>query len=366
MSQESTKALDFRKEKAMVTWGGRSITITFDDVKRHICDKASPQEVVVFLKMAQSLNLNPWAREIYMIKYTADEPASYVIASEAYLKAAEQCPEYDGHEAGIIVKDEALNLIYQEGTLFIDEKAKEKIVGGWAKVYRRDRAHPFYIAVSFVECAKYTKQGALTHFWDKMPATMIRKVALARALREAFPSRLGGMVVEAEFEDVTDHALPEAMMKGGKPDWALFYAKIKDEFGLTPKEAHELVGVEHFSSLLKKGWTMEGIWNALINAIREKKAAASGNNVDQETGEISESDKDFENLDKKPGRSPQPDRDPESLKDMNALFKACFDDFGMQPIDVARELGYSSTQEIDKTPAQCYSEIAVVRKQNES
>jgi phage recombination protein Bet len=351
MSEQTRTALELRKEKAVVTWQGRSITITFDDVKRHICPKASDQEVVVFLKMAQSLNLNPWAREVYLIKYSLDEPASYVIAEESYLKAAEQCSEYTGHEAGIIVKDAAGNITYPEGTLFI-ESDKVELVGGWARVYRKDRKHPFFIAVNFKECAKHTRKGELNRFWDDMPATMIRKVALSRALREAFPSRLGGMVTDAEWEDMPEELFPEMLLKDGKPNWPKFYAKISDEFKLTAEQAHKLVGVEHFSTLLDKGWTMEGIWDTLLARLKEKSVTGDGKPVDQVTGDI-----------KEPGaRSPQLNRNPESIKDINELLRACFDDFGLQPPDVAKELGYSSTQEITKKPSECYLEIKAVRE----
>jgi phage recombination protein Bet len=351
MSEQTRTALEVRKEKAVVTWQGRSITITFNDVKRHICPNATDQEIVVFLRMAQSLNLNPWAREVYLIKYSLEEPASYVIAEESYLKAAEQCPEYNGHEAGIIIKDGAGSVKYEPGTLFL-EGEKVELVGGWARVYRKDREHPFFIAVNFKECAKVTRKGELNRFWNSMPATMIRKVALSRALREAFPSRLGGMVTDAEWEDVSEELFPEMLLKDGKPNWPLFYAKIKDELGLTAEQAHKLVGVEHFNDLLNQGWTMERIWDALLAALK-KDVIAEGKSVDQATGEIKDAG----------ARSPQPDRDPQSINTINDLLRACFNDFGLQPPDVAKELGYSSTQEITKRPNECYLEIKAVRGQ---
>jgi phage recombination protein Bet len=346
---QQTKAVDFYKEKAVVSWGGRSMTITFQDVKRHICPKAADQEIVVFLRMAQSLNLNPWAREIYLIKWAVDEPASYVIAEESYLKAAEQCSEYDGHEAGIIVKDAAGTLQHSEGAFYVAGENIE-LVGGWAKVYRNDRKRPFYIAVNFKECAKTTRQGELNKFWRDMPATMIRKVALARALREAFPSRLGDMVTASEYPEMEEGAFPEMLMKGGKPNWPKFYAMIKDQLNLTSEQAHKLLDVEHFSELLDAGWKMEGIWDALKNAVQ------TGEIIEGEVKEVTEEE---------PGRSPQPNRDPESIQDINALLRACYDDFGLQPNDVAKELGYSSTQDIDKKPADCYLEIKAVRAPKE-
>lgn len=303
MAEQPRTALELRKEKATVTWQGRNIIITFDDVKRHICPKATDQEVVVFLKMAQSLNLNPWAREVYLIKYAEGEPASYVIAEESYLKAAEQCSEYDGHEAGIVVKDAAGGTTQLTGTLFV-ESDKAELVGGWARVYRKDRKHPFYIAVNFKECAKYTREGKLNRYWGSMPATMIRKVALARALREAFPSRLGGMVTDAEYEELPEGTLPAALIKNGKPNWRMFYAKINDELGLTAEQAHELVGVESFKALLSEGWTMESIWDALTKTLQEKGPVIPGTGEIIE-GEVTEVSEDIDELDKEPGRSPQ-------------------------------------------------------------
>lgn len=367
MSEQSKTALELRNTKAVVNWQGRSIIITFDDVKRHICPKATDQEVVVFLNMAQSLNLNPWAREVYLIKYSLEEPASYVVAEESYLKAAEQCTEYEGHEAGIIVKDAAGNITQPEGTLFLGGDNVE-LVGGWAKVYRKDRKYPFYIAVNFKECAKFTRKGELTHFWADMPATMIRKVALSRALREAFPSRLGNMVTDAEWEEVPTGDKPPMLEKGGKPAWRHFYAKIESDLGLTADQAHKLAGMESFQEALDKGWTMEGIWDLLIAALKERTAViqTAGSKTDATIEEeLFGKDKKVASEDAELTKPPAPaklKRDPESIKTISDLLRACFEDFTLQPQDVYKELGYSSAQDISKKPADCYREIASVRK----
>jgi phage recombination protein Bet len=255
-------------EKAIVAWQGRRITVTFDDVKRRICPRATDQEIIIFLKMCQTLNLNPWARDVYMVKYKEDEPASIIVATEAYLKAAETCQDYDGHEAGVVLKDSTGKLEFREGSLIVEEE-ESKLVGGWAKVYRKDRARPFYVAVNIKECQKYTREGKPTRFWREMPATMVRKVALSRALREAFPSRLGGMLTEAEYEEIPEE-LPPALEKGGKPDWKKFWAKVKSDLGLTTEEARQLLGVDSIKEeLIDAGWTMERIWDDLTLALQQ-------------------------------------------------------------------------------------------------
>lgn len=362
----ATKPVD--THKAVVTWQDSKVTITFDDVKKYLCPGASDKEIIVFLKLAQSLNLNPWAREVYLVKYKEDEPASYVVASEAYLKAAEQCPEYDGHEAGIIISTTS-GIERREGTFMLPEESS-KLVGSWARVYRKDRQKPFFVSVNFKECAKYTKDGKLTRFWATMPGTMVRKVALARALREAFPTRLGSMVVEAEYED-----LPATLVKEGKPNWKKFYAKIKSELELTEKQAHEIAEVESFKELLERGWTMEKIWDLLISKLQEKRAAEAG--ADVETGEITAEEEELfgesepeetvaeirREAEIVKEETKKLKRDPETVRSINDLTRACWEDFAMQPRDVYRECGYSKASDITELPSELYRRIATVREE---
>jgi len=61
------------------------------------------------------------------------------------------------------------------------------------------------------------------------------------------------------------------------------------------------------------------------------------------------------------GKMPKPQRDPETVKSLADLFKACHNDFGMQPKQVVKELGYSSQSDITETPSQCYANIVALR-----
>ena len=74
----------------------------------------------------------------------------------------------------------------------------EKLVGAWAKVFRKDWEFPTYVTVSFDEVAQKKKDGTLNSNWYSKGATMVEKVALVRALRETFVEELGGMVDEDE------------------------------------------------------------------------------------------------------------------------------------------------------------------------
>ena len=153
-------------------------------------ERVSMQEIVRFINFCKFNGLNPCLREAYCIKY-GNEPATMVTGKEAFEKRAENHPQHDGHRAGIIVYDEETGeLTYRVGAFYI---TGEKIVGGWAEVYRKDQRQSTRVEVPFDEYAGRKKDGTLNRQWAAKPATMIRKVALVQALREAFPQTFGGM-----------------------------------------------------------------------------------------------------------------------------------------------------------------------------
>ena len=74
----------------------------------------------------------------------------------------------------------------------------DTLVGGWARVYRKNFKVPVEI---FVSREEYDKKQST---WNAMPATMIRKTALVNALREAFPEDLSNMYTEDDGGETFD------------------------------------------------------------------------------------------------------------------------------------------------------------------
>jgi len=163
--------------------------LTMQDIKEFICPDANDQEAFMFLKLCQARNLNPFTRECYLIKYGGK--TNMVVGKEAFTRKAELNPQFDGFEAGIIVKQKDGKFLDLPGTFYDD--SEDKLVGGWAEVHRKDRTSSFIARVSLKEYSK----GQAT--WKDMPCVMIRKVALVSALREAFPSDLAGMYDQSEL-----------------------------------------------------------------------------------------------------------------------------------------------------------------------
>jgi len=189
------------------TTSGEQITLTTEVVKKYLVvgqGQITDQEAAVFIAKCKALKLNPFLGEIYLIKYSDDEPASSIVSKDFFAKRAIKNPLCKGFKAGIIVQRSDGQLIEREGSLVLPN---EQIVGGWAEVYRKDWAAPYKNTVSFAEYCKYRKDGRPTSSWARIPATMIKKVALAQALRDTFPEEYAGIYSPEEIEkEPTDAA----------------------------------------------------------------------------------------------------------------------------------------------------------------
>ena len=167
-------------------------------------------EVNMFLSLCKFNKLNPFLKEVYLIKY-GSSPATMVVGKDVLLKRAMRNPRYEGTKAGVITVNAKGELKEREGTFVLDG---ETLVGGWAQVFVKGYATPIYASVSIKEYS--TGQSN----WKTKPATMIRKVALAQALREAFPeettalyeaSEMDKTVVETTGQEIVVDETPIAM-----------------------------------------------------------------------------------------------------------------------------------------------------------
>ncbi|EAG9591275.1 phage recombination protein Bet [Listeria monocytogenes] len=150
-------------------------------------EQVTEQEIVMFLQLCRYQKLNPFLNEAYLVKFKGS-PAQIITSKEAFMKRAESHPQYDGLIAGIVVEREG-QMVEVEGAIKLD---KDRLIGGWAKVYRKDRDKPVVTKISLSEFGK----GQAT--WKQMPLNMIRKTAIVNAMREAFPDNLGAMYTEDE------------------------------------------------------------------------------------------------------------------------------------------------------------------------
>ena len=92
--------------------------------------KANDEELAYFIATCKERNLNPFTKEVYFIKYGTN-PAQVVVSKDAFMKRAEQNPNFDGFEAGIVVETQEGEIEHITGTI---HSKNHVLLGGWAKV----------------------------------------------------------------------------------------------------------------------------------------------------------------------------------------------------------------------------------------
>lgn len=203
-----SQALLGANDKGKVSYqvNGEDVNLSFQIVRNFLTRgnaALTDAEVVQFITLCRANKLNPFIGEAYLVKFQArdgqrQEGAQMIIAKDAFMKRAEGTDLYKGYQAGVILLRDN-KVVEVEGSFFLPG---DTLVGGWAKVFRKDRDYPI---VARVRLQEYNK-GKST--WAAMPGTMIRKVAIAQAFREAFPLSLGGMYI-AEEQQPDEQAQPE-------------------------------------------------------------------------------------------------------------------------------------------------------------
>lgn len=190
---------------------GEVVKLSPDTIRKYIVSgngKVTDQEITMFLGLCKYQHLNPFLREAYLIKYGDRNPATMVVGKDVFLKRAKRNPDFAGMQAGIMVMKQDGRVGEREGTYY-SRASGEVIVGGWAKVYIKGYEHPIYASVSLDEYAGRKSDGSLNGQWASKTATMIRKVALVQALREAFPDDLGALHDQAEMTAVSAEKLDD-------------------------------------------------------------------------------------------------------------------------------------------------------------
>lgn len=175
---------------------GESVKLTGKTVKNFLVrgnSDVTDQEAAMFVNLCRYQKLNPFLNEAYLVKFKGS-PAQMIVGKEAFMKRAENNEQFQGFEAGIIVERNG-EMVDIEGAIKL---SKDKLIGGWAKVYRADRQGPISVRISLGEFSK----GQST--WKTMPLNMIRKTAIVNALREAFPNSLGNLYTEEEEQASDD------------------------------------------------------------------------------------------------------------------------------------------------------------------
>jgi phage recombination protein Bet len=160
---------------------------------------APKPELAVFLHRCQVTRLDPFARQITMIKRR--ERAG----KDEWRDKWTIQTEIDGYRviAARAARDAGIVLSYGDTTWFDADGQPydvwvrpEPPAAARVTVYRNGK--PFPGVARFASFASYTRDGKLMANWASMPEHMIAKCAEAQALRRAFPQDLEGIFTSDE------------------------------------------------------------------------------------------------------------------------------------------------------------------------
>lgn len=155
-------------------------------------DKPTNADVSVLLHYAQRTGLDPFARQLYMIKRQGKWGIQLGI--DALRIVAQRSHEYEGQTP---TQWCGIDGQWVDVWLNVDTPPHAARVGVWRRGFRE----PLYAVARMVS---YRPPPPSDKMWTKMPDHMLGKVAEALALRKAFPNDLSGLYIAEERD--SDHA----------------------------------------------------------------------------------------------------------------------------------------------------------------
>lgn len=164
-------------------------------LKRTIAKGATDDELQLFAQTCNRLRLDPFARQIFLVKrwdsQAKREVAQSQVSIDGFRLTAQRSGEYRGQMAP--------QWCGPDGKWVDVWLSRDLPVAARVGVYRAGFVEPLVRVAAFESYAQYKKDGGLTHMWQKMPDLMLAKCAEALALRAAFPAELAGVYAPEEM-----------------------------------------------------------------------------------------------------------------------------------------------------------------------
>ena len=156
-------------------------------LKNDICKGANDRELVYFLKLCETLSLNPFTKQIYSLPFSGGRVV--VIGIDGLSSIAHRTKQYVGCDPAT----------------FEFEKPSDKTpISASVTVYRlvNGLRCPFTMKVYMDEYKpKYKNQ-----MWEKFPKRMLEKCAHALALRNAFNQEMSGLYTREEMDQAKEQS----------------------------------------------------------------------------------------------------------------------------------------------------------------
>lgn len=208
---------------------GQEVSLTPEIVAKYIITgngTASDKDMATFIGRCRARGLDPISGDAHMVVYTNHDgstTANVIVSKDYFIRTATERPDFDGMDAGVVVINRQGEMEYREGSLC--GNTTERLVGGWAKVYTKGRSHP---SVAVVSLSEYSSGKSM---WKSKPATMIRKVAVVQAIREAYPQIAAGVYDQAEMPEYQAPIEGECTQDAQEETYTYYYPIVNDGEG---------------------------------------------------------------------------------------------------------------------------------------
>jgi phage recombination protein Bet len=220
--------------EALAMRGGNDLTREqIELLKRTIAKGATDDELRLFEQTCNRLQLDPFARQIYLVKRwdkdAGREVAQTQVSIDGLRLTAQRSAGYRGQTAPQWCGPDGVWV-----DVWLQNKPPAAARVG---VHRAGFIEPLVRVARFDSYAQKKKDGSLTKMWATMPDVMIAKCAEALALRAAFPAELSGAYTPEEMGAAD--AIAEVVSETRQPVAALPAPKRTEIVDPSTGEVHE-------------------------------------------------------------------------------------------------------------------------------
>lgn len=166
-----------------------------DLLKRTLAQDLTNDEFALFTQVAQRLNLDPFAKQIYAIKRKSKngpDKVTFQTGIDGYRLIADRTGLYQGQTDAQWCGADG---VWRDVWLSPSEPPAAARIG----IYRKGFVAPCYAVARWDAYAQKNFDGAPNNMWSKLGDVMLAKCAEALALRKAFPGVFDGVYTTEEM-----------------------------------------------------------------------------------------------------------------------------------------------------------------------
>ncbi|MFY0520542.1 phage recombination protein Bet [Lysinibacillus sp. UGB7] len=149
--------------------------------------KINDNDANAFFEVCEVYGLNPLQGDILIQSYETKQgrKVSYIVTRDGLLKHAHRQKDFVSMNAGVVHQNDHFEFdVANEVIQHKFSADRGQIIGAWAVLKTKTRGN----VMEFVNYMEYkTALGSKNDLWNKMPSSMIKKVAQSNAIRSAFP-----------------------------------------------------------------------------------------------------------------------------------------------------------------------------------